>query len=70
MLTPAIVRELRAHGHDVEAIAGHPDWEGLSDAQVMAVARTDRRAIVTNNLHDYRPLHSEAITPGGKATSA
>jgi hypothetical protein len=27
--------------------------------------RTERRAIVTNNLRDYRPLHAEAITPGG-----
>jgi hypothetical protein len=24
-----------------------------------------RRAIVTNNLRDYRPLHADAITPGG-----
>lgn len=65
MLTPDIARELSARGHDVEAVAGHPDWEGLSDSQLMAVARTERRAIVTNNLRDYRPLHSEAITPGG-----
>jgi Domain of unknown function (DUF5615) len=65
MLTPDIARELCARGHDVEAVAGHPDWEGLSDSQLMAVARTERRAIVTNNLRDYRPLHSEAITPGG-----
>jgi hypothetical protein len=66
MLAPDIARELRARGHDGEAVAGHPDWEGLSDSQIMAVARTERRAIVTNNLRDYRPLHSEAITPGGQ----
>ena len=64
MLTPDIARELRARGHDVEAVAGHPDWEGLSDPQIMVIARTEHRAIVTNNLRDYRPLHSEAITPG------
>jgi len=29
------------------------------------VARAERRAVVTNNLRDYRPLHSDAITPGG-----
>lgn len=69
MLTPDIARELRARGHDVEAVAGHPDWEGLSDSQIMIVARTERRAIVTNNLRDYRPLHSEAITPGGRGHS-
>ena len=65
MLTPDIARELRARGHDVVAVAGHPDWEGLSDSQIMMVARTEHRAIVTNNLRDYRPLHGEAITPGG-----
>jgi hypothetical protein len=65
MLSPEIARELRARGHDVEAVAGHPDWEGQSDSQIMAVARTERRAVVTNNLRDFRPLHSEAITPGG-----
>lgn len=65
MLSPDIARELCERGHDVEAVAGHPDWEGLSDFQIMVVARTERRAIVTNNLRDYRPLHSEAITPGG-----
>lgn len=30
-----------------------------------ARARAEHRAIVTNNLRDYRPLHSEAIVPGG-----
>ena len=65
MLAPDIARELRARGYDVEAVAGHHDWEGLSDSQIMVIARTEHRAIVTNNLRDYRPLHSEAITPGG-----
>ena len=66
MLSPEIARQLRARGHDVEAVAGHPGWEGLSDAQIMAVARTECRVVVTNNLRDYRPLHSEAITRGGQ----
>ncbi len=65
MLSPAIARELRARGHDVEAVAGHPQWEALSDPEVLALARAEHRAIVTNNLRDYRPLHNEAVTPGG-----
>src|SRR5690349_15335603 len=28
-------------------------------------ARTERRAVVTSNLRDYRPLHADATTPGG-----
>jgi predicted nuclease of predicted toxin-antitoxin system len=65
MLTPAIARELRARGHDVEAVAGHAERQALSDPEVMAIARAEHRAIVTNNLRDYRPLHHEAITQGG-----
>jgi hypothetical protein len=37
----------------------------MSDLEVMALARTEHRAVVTNNLRDYRPLHHEAIIPGG-----
>lgn len=65
MLSPAIARELRACGHDVEPVAGNPDREALSDPEVLALARTEHRAIVTNNLRDFRPLHHDAITPGG-----
>jgi hypothetical protein len=70
MLSPAIARELRSRGHDAEPVAGHPDREAqshvaLSDPEVLALARAERRAIVTNNLRDFRPLHHEAITPGG-----
>jgi hypothetical protein len=37
----------------------------LSDPEVLALARAERRAVVTNNLRDFRPLHHQAITPGG-----
>jgi predicted nuclease of predicted toxin-antitoxin system len=65
MLTPAIARELRERGHDAEAVAGGHDREALSDPEVLALARVEHRAIVPNNLRDFRPLHHEAITPGG-----
>lgn len=65
MLSSAIAQQLRDRGHDVEAINGHPLHESLSDAEVMDVARSQGRALVTNNLVDFRPLHHEAITPGG-----
>src|SRR5205823_12847610 len=65
LLSPAIARELRERGHDVLAIADHPGWVALSDPEVMPLARTERRAVVTNNLRDYRPLHADAIMPGG-----
>jgi hypothetical protein len=66
MLSPAIARELRSRGHDVESIGGRVEWQGLSDPDVLEVARRERRAIVTNNLRDFRPLHHEALAPGGR----
>lgn len=65
MLSPAVARELRSRGHDVEPVAGNPDREALSDPEVLALARAEHRALVTNNLRDFRPLHHEAVIPGG-----
>jgi predicted HAD superfamily phosphohydrolase len=65
MFSPVIARELRKRGHDVESVAGTPGREAMSDPQVLALARAERRAVVTDNLRDYRPLHNEAIVPGG-----
>ena len=65
MFSLAIARDLRSRGYDVEPVAGNPDREALSDREVLALARAEHRAIVTNNLRDFRPLHHEAITPGG-----
>jgi predicted nuclease of predicted toxin-antitoxin system len=65
MLSPVIARELRARGYDVQAVAGHPEREALPDPEVLALARAERRAIVTNNVRDFRLLHVEAVMPGG-----
>src|ERR1700722_16191533 len=65
MLSPVIARELLGRGHDVQAVAGHPEREALSDPDVLALARADKRAVVTNNVRDFRPLHVESVTPGG-----
>ena len=65
MLSPLIAQELQALGHDVLAVAGDRAREGMSDPEVMALARAEHRAIVTNNLRDYRPLHHAAVVPGG-----
>jgi hypothetical protein len=70
MLSPTIARDLRAHDHDVEAIKEHPDrskigQQAYDDPEVLDLARREHRAIVTDNLVDMRPLHYEAIAPGG-----
>jgi predicted nuclease of predicted toxin-antitoxin system len=65
MLSPVIARELSVRGHDVQAVAGHPEREARCDPDVPALARTERRALVTSNIRDFRPLHVEAVLPGG-----
>ena len=70
MLSPTIARDLRARDHDVEAIKEHPDrskigQQAYDDPEVLDLARREHRAVVTDNLVDMRPLHYEAITPGG-----
>jgi len=65
MLSPAIAAGPRSSGHDVEAIKEHPEWEALPDPELVALAREQQRAIVTNNLRDFRPLHAELIAAGG-----
>jgi len=69
MLSPAIARALRERGHDIEAIKEHSDWAGLPDLEVVALARSEHRAIVTTNLRDFRPLHAELITRGSAGHS-
>jgi len=65
MLSPVIARELQARGYDVQAVAAHPQRETLPDPEVLALARAEWRAVVTNNVRDFRPLHVEAVMPGG-----
>jgi predicted nuclease of predicted toxin-antitoxin system len=53
MFSPVIAARLRERGHDVESIKGSAR-ETLGDAEVLELARNERRAIATNNLVDFR----------------
>ncbi len=35
---------------------------GLDDVRVLSAAARDRRAVVTNNINDFRPLHAMYLT--------
>jgi Domain of unknown function (DUF5615) len=65
MFSPAIAQALRARGHDVQALKERTEWIGLSDRDVVALARREQRAVVTANVRDYRQLHAELTAPGG-----
>jgi hypothetical protein len=64
MLSPDIAEQLRERGHDVEAVAASEHAE-LDDPEVLDVARSQQRAVVTNNVRDFRSLHVAAVPPGG-----
>ncbi len=65
-LSPEIARQLRARGHDVLAVAERPDLLGRSDRVHFASMSEQRRAIVTRDLGDFRPLLAEALRAGAK----
>ena len=63
MYPSLIARELRARGHDVVSIHESPG-SGAPDEQVLDHSRSEGRAVVTENVRDYRPL-AEALLAAG-----
>jgi predicted nuclease of predicted toxin-antitoxin system len=64
MWSPAVARQLRRRGHDVQAVAERPDLRGQPDAVVFTAAQAEMRAIVTENVVDFRPLATQALREG------
>lgn len=56
MFSDDIAQQLLAQGHDVISIVADPALTGLPDAQVLAYATTEGRALVTANIKDFVPL--------------
>jgi hypothetical protein len=65
MLPPEIAEQLRARGYDVIAIAERLEMRGLPDRLVFELAQQEGRAIVTENVADFRPLAVERSMAGG-----
>lgn len=58
MISWRIAAELRNRGHDVVAIKrDRPALESPVDPTVLAAAASEQRAVVTNNVRDYRAAH-------------
>lgn len=62
--SPEIARQLRTLGYDVDAARERADVRGLSDRALLSLARSEGRAIVTENVADFAALHREAILRG------
>ena len=63
-LSPQIAVLLRKAGYDVEAVADRADLVGRSDRFILEVASREDRAVVTNNIKDFRPLAAEWLAQG------
>ena len=59
--SPEIARQLRDRGHDAVAVREQSGIRGLSDREVLALATTQRRAVVTENVADFIELHRAAV---------
>jgi hypothetical protein len=63
-LSAEIARQLRSRGHDVVAATERSELTGLADRVQFACAPAERRAIVTRDVGDFRPLLAAAIHRG------
>jgi predicted nuclease of predicted toxin-antitoxin system len=63
-LSPQIAALLRQLGHDVDAVADRPDLAGRSDTFIFAAACSENRAVITNNIKDFRPIAAQWLVQG------
>jgi predicted nuclease of predicted toxin-antitoxin system len=69
MYTGTIAEQLRARGYDVVSVHD-PDYarlEGAADEEVWAAAVADNRALVSENVSDFRRIETDAIARGEPA---
>jgi len=52
MYTPVIAAQLRARGHDADAVTERAELRALADADLFALAQTEQRAVVTEDIAD------------------
>ena len=63
-LSPQIAVLLREAGYDVVAVVERVDLVGSIDSTILEVATGEGRAVVTNNIKDFRPLAAERLAQG------
>jgi len=53
----AVASKLRERGHDAIAVTERDELMALPDLELLMVAASERRAIVTENVHDFAVAH-------------
>ncbi|MGH3504739.1 MAG: DUF5615 family PIN-like protein [Nocardioidaceae bacterium] len=64
MFHPRIATELAARGHDCVAVVAEAALRESSDAELLAHALADGRALVTNNVVDFERLRRQHTAAG------
>ena len=64
MSSVAIAVQMRLRGHDAIAVQERPDLRGQTDAMIFAAAQLEQRAIVTENVADFRSLSATELQQG------
>jgi len=66
MYPPVVAEQLRARGHDVVSVhdSEYRQLEGAPDEEVFAAALAYERALVTENVPDFRRLEADALARG------
>ena len=65
-LSPQIAVLLREAGYDAVAVAERVDLVGSIDSTILEVATGEGRAVVTNNIKDFRPLAAGGLRRDGR----
>jgi Domain of unknown function (DUF5615) len=60
-LSPEIAQQLQGRGHDVLSVV-EAGLRGQEDGALLSWASSQERAVVTNNIRDFRPLHANYLS--------
>ena len=64
MFSDTIAQQLRAKGHDVQAVVADPSLASLPDDQILSRAAATGPALVTANIKDFMPLDARYRAAG------
>jgi predicted nuclease of predicted toxin-antitoxin system len=63
MYSHVIAEQLRARGHDADAVVEHAELRGLADTDIFALAQTEQRTVVTENIPDFSDIATDYGRP-------
>lgn len=61
-ISPNVAASLRERGHDVVAVAERTELRGRRDIDVLIAASAERRAVVTEDVRDFRTIAARRLS--------